>query len=152
MTNQKVYTLYSDPGHGWLAVKAVELKELGILEKITSYSYMRGETVYLEEDCDLSTFFEAYRAKFGVNPSYKHKITKGSNPSSIRSYQSFNPDFAILPELKTGQKWNLGSMGVFEIYNIQGSKIYLKKGSGNYSISKNNFFSYCPSLVEEKES
>ena len=75
MTNQKVYTLYSDPGHGWLAVKAVELKELGILEKITSYSYMRGETVYLEEDCDLSTFFEAYRAKFGVNPSYKHKIT-----------------------------------------------------------------------------
>jgi hypothetical protein len=43
---------YSDPGHGWLAVKRKMLFDLGIADKITPYSYQKGNTVYLEEDCD----------------------------------------------------------------------------------------------------
>lgn len=62
----QTYTLHSDPGHGWLEVPIAELQELGIIGQITSFSYVSsdGETAYLEEDCDLSTFA---RAK-GWNP------------------------------------------------------------------------------------
>jgi hypothetical protein len=35
------------------------LHELGIADKITGYSYQRGEDVFLEEDCDLSVFARA---------------------------------------------------------------------------------------------
>ena len=66
----KTYKLHTDPGHGWLAVRRKELVELGIADKITRYSYVKGETAYLEEDCDLATFFTAYRAKHGVDPVY----------------------------------------------------------------------------------
>ena len=56
------YHFTSDPGHGWLHVKRAELERLGIAYRITSCSYQRGGTVYLEEDCDLSTFCEAKQA------------------------------------------------------------------------------------------
>jgi len=57
------YYFYSDPGHGWLAVNYDELVELGIQDKISSYSYVKGNTVYLEEDCDMSHFMDAMEAK-----------------------------------------------------------------------------------------
>lgn len=54
-----MYKFYEDPGHGWLAVKRVELVALDIADKITPYSYQRGATVYLEEDCDADIFIKA---------------------------------------------------------------------------------------------
>lgn len=56
-----MYEFYSDPGHGWLKVPRDDLVELNIEEKITPYSYMScgGRVVYLEEDCDLSTYARA---------------------------------------------------------------------------------------------
>jgi hypothetical protein len=53
------FTYYTDPGHGWVEVPRSLLHELGIADKITGYSYQRGEDVFLEEDCDLSTFARA---------------------------------------------------------------------------------------------
>jgi len=55
------YTFYEDPGHGWLAVSLHELHELKIIDKISGCSYVSPDrqTVYLEEDCDLSTFLVA---------------------------------------------------------------------------------------------
>ena len=53
------FTYYTDPGHGWVEVPRALLHELGIADKITGYSYQRGEDVFLEEDCDLSTFYRA---------------------------------------------------------------------------------------------
>ena len=53
------FTHYTDPGHGWVEVPRSLLHELGIADKITSYSYQRGEDVFLEEDCDLGTFYRA---------------------------------------------------------------------------------------------
>jgi len=53
--------VYNDPGHGWVAIKRSVLIKLGIEHKITSYSYQRGQTVYLEEDCDASTLISAAR-------------------------------------------------------------------------------------------
>lgn len=56
-----VYTFHQDPGHGWLEVPRAELQALGIAHRISGYSYQSrdGATVYLEEDCDLSTFARA---------------------------------------------------------------------------------------------
>lgn len=54
----KKLTFWSDPGHGWLEVPTAELKELGIENKISSYSYINweGSKAYLEEDCDAGVY------------------------------------------------------------------------------------------------
>lgn len=78
----KSYKFYSDSGHGWLAVKRQELIDLGILDKITHYSYQRGNTVYLEEDCDMTRFTMAKKELKIVEGKYQDR-------SSIRSYDSF---------------------------------------------------------------
>lgn len=78
---------YSDPGHGWGAVKRNVLFDLGIADKITSYSYQKGGTVYLEEDCDLPTLVTALALK-GETVEYKQVNTDRRSP--IRSYERFN--------------------------------------------------------------
>ena len=67
----KTYIWAVDAGHAWLAVKTKELVELNIADKITDFSYIKGATVYLEEDCDAATFIQAYEAKHGVKPKTK---------------------------------------------------------------------------------
>ena len=89
----KAYKFYADPGHGWLAVKITELLELGIVTQISAYSYMRGGTAYLEEDCDSALFFNSYRDKHGVDP--KHTYTHTNNRSPIRNYDSYNKNKAV---------------------------------------------------------
>ena len=82
----KQFKFYSDPGHGWCAVKRKLLSELGILASVTRYSYERGETVYLEEDCDASKLFNALieqKIRYKVIESYSDK------DSPIRSYPYF---------------------------------------------------------------
>lgn len=93
MQKQKVYKTYSDDGHGWLAVKIQELMELNIWHKISSYSYIRGKTAYIEEDCDMTEFINAYRDKYGCDPTMKHVRVNGRSP--IRSYESYNHNKAI---------------------------------------------------------
>lgn len=72
------YVFHFDPGHGWLEVKKSELVRLGIADKITSYSYMRGDKVYLEEDCDYSTFLRA-------------KEAAGEKVAYVENYQEYSP-------------------------------------------------------------
>jgi len=78
---------YSDAGHGWAKVHLDLLEELGIRDKITSYSYMRGDYAYLEEDCDVSTLFKAAEAK-GMGIKWK-QMKPANNYSRIRSYDPY---------------------------------------------------------------
>lgn len=78
---------YSDPGHGWGAVKRKILDELGIADQITPFSYQKGQTVYLEEDCDLHTLVTKL-ALNGVTVEYEQRSTEGRSP--IRSYDRFS--------------------------------------------------------------
>lgn len=82
----KVYTFHCDGGHGWLAVKRSELATLGIADKVSSYSYQKGDTVYLEEDCDLTLFMDAKGIKnyrdLGIKESYRHA-------SPVRNYNRY---------------------------------------------------------------
>jgi len=81
------YRFFEDEGHGWLAVPENEVHELAIA--VSSCSYMdRGSNatgrrfIYLEEDCDLSTFLRAREAT-GRPVTYYVITTEGD--SFIRS-------------------------------------------------------------------
>ena len=83
-------TFYSDPGHGWLEVDRDLLVTLGIDEEITPYSYQRGEKVYLEEDCDFSTFARAMQA---AGREFKvMTINEPRGDSWVRGLPSYEPD------------------------------------------------------------
>jgi hypothetical protein len=77
----------ADPGHGWLHVKrAVALDVMGIdFVRLSSCSYQRGKTLYLEEDCDALLFMNCARAR-GLEIDVVYNHTDRSAP--IRSYES----------------------------------------------------------------
>jgi hypothetical protein len=86
-TMTKVF--HSDNGHGWMAVKLNELKMFGIEDKISSYSYVKGKTAYLEEDCDAMTFIQAAKAK-GITVELKEGPQRDRSP--IRYFKSYSPE------------------------------------------------------------
>ena len=69
--NEVIYTIpfISDPGHGWGRVTRSAIKDAGIADKISQYSYQQGNLVYLEEDCDLYLFIHALEQR-----GYKVKL------------------------------------------------------------------------------
>ena len=86
----KSITIYTDAGHGWAKVSLSELFNLSIIDKISTYSYIRSNAkyayAYLEEDCDLSTYLKALDAK-GIKYKFIEKHTDKS--SKIRSYARY---------------------------------------------------------------
>lgn len=80
--------MYHDSGHGWVAIKRSVLIKLGIEHKVSYYSYQRGQTVYLEEDCDMSLLLGAARDA-GITLAFTDKHTQKRSP--IRSYAQFKP-------------------------------------------------------------
>ncbi len=82
----KTFNFHSDCGHGWLAVKIADLGKVNLpLNDISNYSFVRGKTVYLEEDCDAPKFIKAYEATYGTSMKY---VEKHTSRSTIRSYDS----------------------------------------------------------------
>lgn len=81
------FSYYRDAGHGWVAMKRSVLEKLGIVNDITEYSYQRGKMCYLEEDCDMNTFVNAFTEMFGYGPTFR-VIDHGQN-SWVRSQERF---------------------------------------------------------------
>lgn len=81
------YRYTQDPGHGWVEVPTAELRELGIVKLITTYSYQRRGMAYLEEDCDAGTWMRAYRGRVGSEPVLREEHVDQDSP--IRGYQQF---------------------------------------------------------------
>jgi hypothetical protein len=88
----RIFTIYTDPGHGWAKVPKALLHDLGIISKISRYSYMRKGFAYLEEDCDLSTFINAYKIRYGFDPVFREACAREKS-SKIRSYDNFEWGF-----------------------------------------------------------
>lgn len=86
-----VFNFHSDAGHGWLAVKKDLVRELGLIPQISQYSYMQGQTAYLEEDGDVFKFLQAFRARFGCEPQIKDLEPRDNSP--IRSMKRFAMEF-----------------------------------------------------------
>lgn len=82
----KVFKHYSDPSHGWVAVKRELIESLGLAEKITVFSYEKGKTAYLEEDIDAPTVLDELTRR-GV--AWKVVSIDHGDRSPIRSYPRF---------------------------------------------------------------
>lgn len=87
MTKEIKIKVFADPGHAWARFPKQRLVKLGIADKISAYSYQRGDNAFLEEDCDLSVLITAlkergYDIKFDENHANKS--------SKIRSYNSYH--------------------------------------------------------------
>lgn len=77
--------IISDPGHAWAKVPKSLLIDLGIDQKISRYSYKRGDFAYLEEDMDLTTLIHALEEQHpDIKITYKESVSNRS--SKIRSY------------------------------------------------------------------
>lgn len=78
--------IYSDPGHAWAKVKRSVLNNLGIANKVSPYSYQRGEYVYLEEDCDYPLLVDALHWR---NTRIKCVERSSNKDSRIRGYERY---------------------------------------------------------------
>ena len=84
----KKFDFITDPGHGWVKVPVRMLSQLEIAEKVSCYSYRRGAFAYLEEDCDASLFFAAYRNRFGFDPQLRERNAREKR-SRVRGYDNY---------------------------------------------------------------
>jgi hypothetical protein len=91
MKNRTI-TVYSDPGHAWAKVSRAELIRLGLIDKISTYSYQRKGFVYLEEDCDLGLYIVALRDA-GATIKFKEMVSR-ERQSKIRGYDYFRKGVA----------------------------------------------------------
>jgi hypothetical protein len=85
---KKQFDYIQDAGHGWVKVPLALIRELGITEKITHFSYYNNGQVYLEEDNDTCTFMNAYHARFGFDPKLRDRIAR-ERRSRVRGYDPF---------------------------------------------------------------
>lgn len=54
------YIRIHDPGHSWLEVPVKDVRDAaGVWDEITAYSPLKRHKFYLEEDCDMGTFYKA---------------------------------------------------------------------------------------------
>jgi hypothetical protein len=86
MTKKISIKVFADPGHAWARVAKSKLVSLGIADKISPYSYQKGENAFLEEDCDLSTLVNTLRSR-GYEIKFNESHT--NRQSKIRSYNTY---------------------------------------------------------------
>lgn len=77
---------YADPGHGWLKVPKNHPAFRAIAPHVSSFSYERGNFVYLEEDCDLALFLKVLRNCNIALVVHDHFTNRRSR---IRSYDNY---------------------------------------------------------------
>lgn len=54
---------HSDAGHGWLAVPEHLVKSVGYVPTVYSYYSPKKKMIYLEEDCDATSFLKLAEEK-----------------------------------------------------------------------------------------
>ena len=82
------FDIYNDPGHGWLKTTRAKLQQLGIAELISTYSYQRGDSVFLEEDCDAGILVSRLRH---LGYTVKFREHHADKRSRIRGYECYRP-------------------------------------------------------------
>lgn len=101
---QRTFEVISDAGHGWAKVPLSVIAALGMNRKdFTLFSYLRFDTkrgrfadvIYLEEDCDLSKFVQAYTAKTGSEPQWRERLCDRARLRTGRNYYSNVQDSSL---------------------------------------------------------
>jgi hypothetical protein len=106
----KTFTVivYSDAGHAWGKVKRQVLVNLGIADKVSTYSYQYKDNVYLEEDYDLRLLMEALPETTRIKFVEKHT----DNNSRIRSYEQYATQSNALDHMFPDLKTNLSNLTI----------------------------------------
>ena len=94
---RKSFQLISDPSQGWLKVPLAELSRLGIQDKISACSYVKGVYAFLEEDADMQVFADARNANgeaFRTVPITRDSCRK------IRNYEAYSAGVVPLVEVE----------------------------------------------------
>lgn len=86
------FHMYADLEHRWLKVSKALLKELKIDDKISTYSYMKGDNAYLEKDEDASLFCAAMEKNKKTIEIVKHHT---DNQRKIRNYTIYQSGIKI---------------------------------------------------------
>jgi hypothetical protein len=84
----RTFAYLQDPGRGWLIVSRRDLAGAGLSPAdFSSCSYMRGDTLALEEDCDMQRFLKcldersiSYRLREQHTDADAHARRWASNP------------------------------------------------------------------------
>lgn len=84
---QKTFVYYTDPSHGWAKVPVKLLTNIGIADKITSYSYYRNGNAFLEEDKDLLLLVNRLKQ---LKVESKFRNENSDHLSEIRNYESYD--------------------------------------------------------------
>ena len=81
-----IYNWITDPAHGWLTVPLAELKDLGIADDISKFSYISTSkgVAYLEEDCDALRFIEAK----GVNIRDREALSRWCEENTVSRHHA----------------------------------------------------------------
>lgn len=87
MQKQFTVIVYADPGHAWAKVKRSVLQNLGIADKVSSYSFQRGDYAYLEEDCDFPLLIAALQQH---NTRIKCVEKHTDKQSRVRNYERYS--------------------------------------------------------------
>ena len=88
----RVFTYLQDAGHGWFSVPIKYLQAVmsdAEIRNISPFSYTKGKSVYLEEDCDAGLFISAWKA---LIPEFKYEV-KYTERSPVRSYSRVGKEF-----------------------------------------------------------
>lgn len=91
-TKRVVRKFHQDGGHGWLCVKRSELEALGIADGITAFSYQKNQSVYLEEDQDLTSYHDALAWRGIELETVDGRIF--DRPHPIRRFEPYQPTSA----------------------------------------------------------
>ncbi len=80
----KQFIFINDPGHAWLVVPLAEVRASGA--DISDCSYIRGDTAFLEEDCDAGAFLNTLEAgSFEITEDMRDQFDIREN----RAYRPF---------------------------------------------------------------
>lgn len=123
----KTFTVYADPGHAWLKVPLSLIRDLGIVDQISGFSYMSLTHAYLEEDSDMAKFIKAYKPVHG-DPVIKERYAEKSR---IREYAQYNPKFVHNP-VKDGDTVTLKGESVGYVLHIKSKLLISTKTSFAY--------------------
>lgn len=130
-------------GHGYYSVSKPDFLLVCTPEQITGCSGHSLTRIYLEEDCDATTFFDAAKAK-GIEVSVKSSYNLKFNIT-----HNFNPElFDWKPEI--GKKVKLHDDGFYTIVVVAQSHIVVNCYGTRYRISLRNPFQYIIGKEEEQ--
>lgn len=80
-------TSTSDPGHGWLRVPVQLISKTDVYHRISEFSYIDKNFVYLEEDCDAGLVIKSLESQ-GYKLEIKHRNVERTNIRNKARYSA----------------------------------------------------------------